>query len=100
VHFDEVRREFLSFQTKGFDAANVTIRSAGGLTGPWSDPTALYRPPEFERKDIMIYAARAHPQLRGADLVLTYSTNSFDFGAQFVDSLLYCPRFVRLRRCR
>ena len=99
VHFDEIRQEFLSFQTTGFGAADVAVRSAGEISGPWSDARMLYRPPEFYRKNIMIYAGKAHPQLRGADLVLTYATNSFDFAEQFADSLLYYPRFVRLQRC-
>jgi hypothetical protein len=47
----------------------------------------------------MIYAAKAHPELTGSDLVLTYATNSFDFGRHLSDSLLYYPRFVRLTRC-
>lgn len=42
-------------------------------------------------------AARpAHPHMTGADLVLTYSTNSLDFGDQFREDWLYFPRFVRL----
>lgn len=100
VHFDETRREYLSFQTTGFGAADVSVRSAAGLTGPWSAPRAIYRPPEYDRSDILLYAGKAHPQLRGADLVLTYATNSFDFSEQLRDSLLYYPRFVRLQRCR
>ncbi len=100
VHLDSLRRQFLSFQTVGFGAADVAVRAADDIAGPWSDARIIYRPPEFHRRDIMIYAGKAHPQLRGADVVLTYATNSFDFADQFADSLLYYPRFVRLQRCR
>jgi len=48
----------------------------------------------------MIYAAKAHPELTGADLVLTYATNGTDIGIVANDNLLYYPRFVRLTRCR
>jgi hypothetical protein len=48
----------------------------------------------------MIYAAKAHPELTGADLVITYATNTFEFAEQLTDSLPYYPRFVRLTRCR
>ena len=48
----------------------------------------------------MIYSARAHPELTGADLVLTYDTNTFEFGEHLSDPLIYYPRFVRLARCR
>jgi hypothetical protein len=57
----------------------------------------LYRPSEFYQPDIMIYAAKAHPELSGADLLLTYATNSFR--PQQGDSLTYYPRFLRLTRC-
>jgi hypothetical protein len=48
----------------------------------------------------MIYAGKAHPELTGADLILTYATNTFKFEEYFTDSLIYYPRFVRLTRCQ
>ena len=60
----------------------------------------LYRPSEFYQPDIMIYAAKAHPELFGADLLLTYATNSFRlFQEHMRDTLIYYPRFLRLTRC-
>lgn len=99
VHYDTIARRFLEVQTNGFGPADVTIRSAPELTGPWTAPRMIYRPSEFYQPDIMIYAAKAHPQLTGADLLLTYATNSFRFSEHITDSLLYYPRFVRLTRC-
>ena len=43
---------------------------------------------------------KAHPELTGADLILTYATNTFEFAEHLSDSLIYYPRFVRLNRCR
>jgi hypothetical protein len=43
----------------------------------------------------MIYAAKAHPHLKGPDLVLTYATNSFDFAKLVASDKLYYPRFLR-----
>jgi hypothetical protein len=100
VHYDTLSRNFLAFHTVGFGAADIAIRSSPLPGGPWSGPRMIYRPSEYYRPDIMIYSAKAHPQLRGADLVLTYSTNSFRFSEQLSDSLIYYPRFVRLARCR
>jgi hypothetical protein len=60
----------------------------------------VYRPPEYYRPNVMIYAAKAHPELTGGDLNLTYATNTFDLAEQLTDSLIYYPRFVRLTRCR
>jgi hypothetical protein len=99
VHLDPATGRFLAVQTQGFGPADVMMRAAPALTGPWTEPHMLYRPPEYRRPNVMIYAAKAHPQLAGADLVLTYATNTFEFAEHFTDSRVYYPRFVRLTRC-
>jgi hypothetical protein len=100
IHYDSITGRFLDVQTNGFGSADVTIRSAPELTGPWTAPRMIYRPSEFYQPDIMIYAAKGHPQLLGADLVLTYATNSFRlFQEHMRDGLIYYPRFLRLTRC-
>jgi hypothetical protein len=100
IHFDSTSGRFLEVQSVGFGAADVTMRAAPTLTGPWTESRTIYRPPEYYRPHVMIYAAKAHPELRGADLVLTYANNTFQFAEQLTDSLNYYPRFVRLERCR
>jgi hypothetical protein len=87
---------YLEFQATGFGGADLDMRSAAQFTGPWSKPQTIYAPPEKARAKIMIYAAKAHPELAGADIVLTYNTNSFDFNELINDDALYYPRFVRL----
>lgn len=99
IHLDPVTERFLEVQTQGFGPADVAMRAAPALTGPWSRPRMLYRPPEYYRPHVMIYSAKAHPHLAGADLVLTYATNTFQGGDLVSDSRLYYPRFVRLTRC-
>jgi hypothetical protein len=100
IHVDRGTRRFLVVQTRGFGPADVMMRAAPTLTGPWSEPQLVYRPPEYYRPNVMIYSAKAHPELTGGDLVLTYSTNTFQFAEQLSDSLIYYPRFVRLTKCR
>ncbi len=100
IHRDEVTQQFLVVHTKGFGKADVMMRAAPELTGPWSAPRLLFRPPEYHEPDIMIYAAKSHPQLSGSDLVLTYATNTFDFGEHLSNPLSYYPHFVRLARCK
>ena len=100
IHYDTTTRRFLEVQTNGFGASDVVMRSATKLTGPWTTERGLYRPSEFYKPDIMIYAAKAHPELSGADLLLTYATNSFRFEKNVGDSLIYYPRFLRLTRCK
>jgi len=100
VHYDEPGGRFISVQTEGFGAADIMMRAAPSLTGPWSDLRMLYRPPEYYRQNIMIYSGKAHPGLTGADMILTYATNTFKYEEYLTDSLIYYPRFVRLARCR
>ena len=100
VHLDPATGRFLAVQTQGFGPADVMMRAAPTLTGPWTGRQMLYRPPEYRRPNVMIYAAKAHPQLTGADLVLTYATNTFEFGELLTDDRIYYPRFVRLTRCK
>jgi hypothetical protein len=99
-HFDVVSGKFLAIQTAGFGAANVMVRYADELTGPWSQPQQIFEPVEKSRPNVLIYAGKAHPQLSGADLVLSYATNTTDFAEHFSDPDIYYPHFVRLTRCR
>lgn len=99
VHVDKDKQIFLAVQTKGFGRADVTMRAAPTLEGTWSAPRLLYRPPEYYRPNVMIYAGKSHPHLEGADLVLTYATNTFEFSEHLTDSAIYYPRFVQLTRC-
>ncbi|MGA2263860.1 MAG: DUF4185 domain-containing protein [Acidobacteriota bacterium] len=100
IHVDQATERFLVVQTQGFGPADVMMRAAPTLTGPWSGTRMVYRPPEYYRPNVMIYSAKAHPELAGGDLVVTYATNTFAFAEHLTDSLIYYPRFVRLMRCR
>lgn len=83
-------------QSEGFGASTVVARTADRPEGPWSPPVELFRPEESDRPGVLVYAAKAHPELEGAPLVVTYATNTTDFGALVRDESLYYPRFLRL----
>jgi hypothetical protein len=87
---------YLLLQTRGFGAAHIEMRVAERPGGPFEHPVALYRPPEAERHQVLVYSVRAHPEQQGADLVLTYATNTLDAATLFGDLSLYFPRFVRV----
>jgi hypothetical protein len=87
---------YLYLESHGFGASTIAVRTAPALTGPWSDPETVFRPPESGREKVLVYAGKAHPQLVGADLVVTYASNSLDFEAMIQDTSLYYPRFVKL----
>jgi hypothetical protein len=102
LHWDERRGSFIHIASYGFGASTIGLRTAPALTGPWSSPVVIYRPPESDGPQPFVYAAKAHPELVGpdaADLVITYATNSFEFSDLFTPQgtrSLYWPRFVLL----
>ncbi|MEW6131021.1 MAG: DUF4185 domain-containing protein [Acidobacteriota bacterium] len=97
VHFEPRLKKFLQIQTIGFGASELALRLADKLTGQWSALNKFYRPEETRRADALIYAGKAHPELSGADLVLTYVVNSKDFGTLVNDQNLYYPKFLKCR---
>ncbi len=44
----------------------------------------------------LVYAAKSHPELTGAEYVVTYASNSTDFATLVNDLSLYFPRFVKI----
>ncbi len=82
----------------GFGGANVTMRTAEWPWGPWSSRRLLLRPEVSDREGVLVYSAKAHPALAGADVVLTYCTNHVDLGTLVADTSLYFPRFARWAR--
>ena len=99
VRYDPRLRAFLEIESQGFGDAEIAMRSAGAVTGPWSPPRDIYRPPEADLPGVFNYAAKGHPELKGegADLVLTYATNTGDFARLVRDTRLYYPRVLKLR---
>jgi hypothetical protein len=97
LHFDGGR--WIYVVSRGFGATRVAVRTAPRPEGPWSNPIDLYTPPESLEPSPFVYAAKAHPELAAAGLVITYATNSFRF-ADLLDPArertLYWPRFATL----
>jgi hypothetical protein len=103
IHWDSRTGSFIHVASYGFGATEIGLRTAPALTGPWSSPVVVYRPPESDGPRPFVYAAKAHPELAGpapGDLVVTYATNSFEFGDLLTEQgqkTLYWPRFVAVR---
>jgi len=96
VHHDAAREQYVQVQSGGFGGTDLAYRTAPALTGPWTGPTVFHRPPESDGPNAFVYAGKAHPELAGADLAVTYVANSFEFADLFSDPTLYYPRFVRV----
>jgi hypothetical protein len=76
----------------------IGVRYAQRLTGPWTKICTIYRPPESGQRYVFSYAGKAHPQLRGADVVVTYVANSIDFSRVVSDTDIYFPRFIKITK--
>jgi len=87
--------QLMMISVDGFGSTNVVARTAPAPHGPWSDAVVLARPTESERPGVLVYSAKAHPELRGSEFVVTYCTNHSDFPTLVKDMNLYFPRFLR-----
>jgi hypothetical protein len=86
---------FAEVNSQGFGATDIVMRRAPRLEGPWTTPRIIYRPPESNAPDAFVYAGKSHPELAGADIVITYAANGDDQKVAR-DMNLYFPRFVKL----
>lgn len=97
LHHDVARDRWMHVRSVGFGATEIAVSYAPAVQGPWSAAERVFRPAESDGPDAFVYAAKAHPELEGADLVVTYASNTFaGFAALLDDESLYYPRFVRL----
>jgi hypothetical protein len=100
LHFDAGLGRWIHVASRGFGATTIAVRIAERIEGPYSAAVDAFTPPESSGPSPFVYAAKAHPELAGPDggLVVTYATNSFDFGTLFKPegAALYWPRFVRV----
>lgn len=81
--FDRNLDRWVLVRSEGFGATTIVVSFARRVEGSWSRPRVAFRPPESNRPNANVYAAKGHPELRGADLVVTYATKTY-------------PRFIRL----
>jgi hypothetical protein len=97
VHFDPKLKQFVLTQGEGFGATTLAVRTADRPEGPWSDPQTFLRPPESAVSgQNFVYAGKGHPELEGADLVVTYVPSQFDDIPVKPRPWGYSPHFVRV----
>jgi hypothetical protein len=96
VHYEPRLGGYALFECAGMDHGRLTVRVAPRLEGPWGEPRVVYTPPESGEPGRFLYAGKAHPHLRGADLWLTYVVNDHTPDRMVADESIYYPRFVRL----
>jgi hypothetical protein len=96
IHFAAPLGKWVFCATSGFGASTVAIRTAPELSGPWTEPRDIVRPPESFEEHAFVYAAKGHPELTGADFVATYVPSRFDDVPAEQEQLYYYPRFLRV----
>jgi lysophospholipase L1-like esterase len=73
---------------------SIAVRFADQPEGPWTDPRAVWHPPESSGQNFA-YNPKAHPELsdeRG--LLVSYNVNSFTRDDSLFNADVYHPRFV------
>ena len=101
VHYEPARQRFVELQMQGLfvndERTQLAMRVAPRPEGPWSALEPFCRPAESSAAnvaDLAAYAGKAHPEQRGADLVLTYVVN--DLKRFPPKDALYYPQVLRL----
>lgn len=101
LHHDAPTQSWIYLWSRGFGGSTLAVRVSSALTGPWSSPIDVLKPPESSVANAFVYAGKAHPQLRGDDgtIPVTFADNSFTF-ADVLDpakaATLYWPHVARL----
>lgn len=95
VQADPTGSGYVEVNSQGFGATDIVLRRARSLEGPWGEPQIVYRPPESNAPDAFVYAGKSHPELNGAEFVITYAANGDDQKVA-ADVNLYFPRFVKV----
>lgn len=97
VHYDTTLKKYIQIQSFGFGAGQIGIRMSDSIQGKWSEPYMFYTPQYPGVKKPFMYAAKAHPELKGDGVYVTYNVNSFDLGELIENQTLYFPRFILVK---
>ncbi len=96
IHFAAPLGLYVYTETAGAGASTIAIRTAPSPEGPWSESRDVIRPPESYLEEPFVYAGKAHPELRGADLAATYVPSAYEDGPPDPAEVYYYPRFLRI----
>jgi hypothetical protein len=96
IHYAAPLGRYVYTETAGAGASTIAIRTADAPEGPWSEARDVMRPPESYLEEPFVYAGKAHPELRGADLAATYVPSAYEDGPPDPAEVYYYPRFLRI----
>lgn len=100
VEYQPRLRRCLRVQTGSFLNPCLAVSTAPAVTGPWPAAACFFTPPEQGDPELLIYAGKSHPGLRGPDMVFSYVVNTTSADRLFSDMSIYFPvllkgKFVR-----
>jgi hypothetical protein len=90
-------QHYLQVQTLSIMNPCLAISTAAAATGPWSKRACFFTPPEEGMPDLLIYAGKSHPMLRGAEMAFTYVVNTTKEGRLLKEMTIYFPTMVKGR---
>lgn len=97
VEYRDRLQGYLRVQTLSFMNPCLAASTAAAVTGPWSAPSCFFAPPEQGTPDLLIYAGKSHPMLRGAEMAFTYVANTTSEERLLRDMTIYFPAMVKGR---
>jgi len=97
VQYQPKLNRYLQVQTLSVMNPCLALSSAASMTGPWSLHTCFFTPGEQGSPELLIYAGKSHPELKGADMVFTYVVNTTREDILLDDMSIYFPVMLKGR---
>ena len=79
--------------------SNLVCRVSKALTGPWSEQRIIYENLYRVKpapKDLNIYAGKYHPELKGAEVIFTFASNTQSLATLWKWQNIYWPSFLKM----
>ncbi len=79
--------------------SNLVCRTSKALTGPWSEQKLIYKNLYRVKpapKDLNVYAGKYHPELKGAEVIFTFASNTLSLKTLWNWQNIYWPSFLKM----
>lgn len=97
VEYLPQQHHYLQVQTLSVMNPCLAMSTAAATTGTWSGQACFFTPSEQGKPELLIYAGKSHPMLKGADMVFTYVVNTTKEDRLFDDMSIYFPVMLKGR---
>ncbi len=97
VEYQPRLERYLQIQTLSVMNPCLAVASSASVTGPWSAQACFFTSHEQGSPELLIYAGKSHPALKGADMVFTYVVNTTKEDRLLNDMSIYYPAMLKGR---